>query len=402
MRRQGRPQTGQPGSRRPLADRATPGDERVSEIPAAVRIAAATGCLGEARWYRAPGRVNLVGDHTDYNDGFVLPLAIDRACVIAAHPGRTVRIRSLDTGDVVDVPADGSADPAAVEPPWGRYVAAVVGELATLGRPPRGLDAVLASDVPIGAGLSSSAALEVVCAVALADVAEWRPDPLALAAACRAAEERATGVPCGIMDQLTSIAGRPDAALLVDCRSLEVSAVPLPSRLDVLVVHSGLPRTLESSAYAERRRACERLARELGVPALRDATRQQVAHEPLGRHVVTENERVLEAASALGGGDLGRLGGLLIESHASLRDDFRVSTPELDVLAAELVAAGAYGARLTGGGFGGCVVAICEESTTRAVVAEGTYRYQERTGREPTAFVCRAVEGAGPLDAPSS
>ena len=182
----------------------------------------------DARWFRAPGRVNLIGDHTDYNDGFVLPLAIDRWCVVAAREASAVRVRSLDVGETVDVAADGSTEPEAVAPGFGRYVAAVVRELAALGRPPVGLDAVLASDVPLGSGLSSSAALEVACAVALAGVAEWEPDPIELARACRAAEELATGVAGGIMDQLVSISGRADRALLIDCRSLELRARAAP------------------------------------------------------------------------------------------------------------------------------------------------------------------------------
>jgi galactokinase len=343
--------------------------------------------------------VNLVGDHTDYNDGLVLPAAIDRACVVAAEEAATVRVRSLDAEGTVDVAADGSADPASVDPAWGRYVAAVVRELAVRGRPAAGMDAVLASDVPLGSGLSSSAALEVACAVALAAVADWDADERALAGACRAAEELATGVPGGIMDQLTSLLGREGDALLIDCRSLDVRPVPLPDGVAVLAVHSGLPRTLAGSAYADRRRACEQLARELGVPALRDATPLQVADHPLGRHVVSENERVLSATGALEGGDLARFGELLLESHASLRDDFRVSTPELDALVEELVAAGAPGARLTGAGFGGCVVAVCEEGAADRVAKRATARYGERTGFEARAFRCRAVAGAGRLEA---
>jgi galactokinase len=276
-------------------------------------------------------------------------------------------------------------------------VAAVVRELAARGRPPVGIDATLASDVPLGSGLSSSAALEVGCAVTLAALADWSLDPLELAQACRAAEELASGVPCGIMDQLASISGRGGSALLIDCRSLEVGAVPLPSETAVLVVHSGIARSLDASAYAERRRACERLAREFGVSALRDLDAARAADEPLARHVVSENERVLAASDALRGGDLELLGRLFLESHASLRDDFGVSTPELDVLVAELVDAGAVGARLTGAGFGGCVVAVCAASDVDRVAATGTACYRDRTGREPVAFVCHAADGAGPL-----
>jgi galactokinase len=377
------------------------GEPGAAGLDAAARVAAALGSGGGERWFRAPGRVNLIGEHTDYNDGLVLPLAVDRSCVVAARPGDVVRVRSLDTGSVVELAPDGAFDPAATRPAWGRYVAGVVAELAALGRPAVGLEAVLASDVPLGAGLSSSAALEVACAVALADAAGWTAPPAALAEACRRAEELATGVPCGIMDQLASVAGVAGHALLVDCRDLDVRPVALPPRLAILVVHSGVARSLDASPYAERRRACEELARRLGVPALRDATEGQVAHEPLGRHVVSENARVLAAANALEDGDLARLGELLVASHASLRDDFRVSVPELDVLVEELLGAGALGARLTGGGFGGCVVAVCDELEADGIARVATERYAGRTGLEPRPFRCRAMGGAGPLDRPA-
>jgi galactokinase len=262
------------------------------------------------------------------------------------------------------------------------------------------MNAILASDVPIGSGLSSSAALEVACAVALAGTAGWHTDPISLATACRDAEEKATGVECGIMDQLTSTAGRKQAALLIDCRSREIRPLRLPDSLAVLVVHSGLKRTVAETEYGERRRACERLARELGVASLRDVTEAQVADRPLGRHVVSENRRVLEVARALGVGDLDRVGRLLVESHESLRSDFRVSTPELDVLVEELVKAGALGARLTGAGFGGCVVALCRTEIVDSVSESATARYRERTGVEPTALLCRATDGAGPIQGP--
>ncbi len=368
---------------------------------AAARVAARLGQPAGARWFHAPGRVNLIGEHTDYNEGFVLPLAIDRSCVVAARPGIAVRVRSLDADGDVGIPADGSAAPETVTPTWGRYVAGVVRELAARGRPAAGLDAMLASDVPLGGGLSSSAALEVACATALVGVADWEIEPVELAEACRSAEETATGVPCGIMDQLISAVGREGAALLIDCRSLETRTVPLPAGLALLAVHSGVTRSLDASEYAARRRACEALAHRLGVAALRDATPGQVADDPIGRHVVTENERVLEAARALEAGDLTGLGRLLDESHMSLRDDFRISTPELDVLVEELRSAGALGARLMGGGFGGCVVAACEDTTVSSVTETATARYRDRTAREPTAFRCTAAGGAGALDPPA-
>ena len=362
------------------------------------RVAAALGHAEDVRWFRAPGRVNLVGDHTDYNDGFVLPLAIDRDCVVAARPAGGVRIHSLDLGDTVEIAADGSTDPATVEPPWGRYVGGVVSELAALGRPAVGIEAVLASDVPLGSGLSSSAALEVACAVALAGVAAWDVGERVLATACRAAEERATGVPCGIMDQLVSLAGQEGAAILIDCRTLELRPVPLPPGLGVLVVNSGVQRSLDATPYAERRRACALLAEKLGLVALRDASESQVEDEPLGRHVVTENARVLEAERALVSGDPERLGRILNESHASLRDDFGISTQELDLLVEELVAAGAFGARLTGGGFGGSVVAVSPREAMEEISDVATARYRDATGLEPHAFVCRAANGAGSID----
>ncbi len=354
--------------------------------PAVARILGRVGDPSARRWFRAPGRVNLIGDHTDYNDGFVLPIAIDRDCVVAATPAESIDVESLDEDRVRDG--------------WARLVAAVSEELSRLGRPDVGMEAVVASDVPIGAGLSSSAAFEVACAVALAGVAEWSWDPARLAEACRRAEERATGVPCGIMDQLIAVCGREGCALLIDCRSLETRAVPLPEGLSVLAVHSGQERTLAGSAYAERRQACEALAAKLGLPALRDATEDQVADDPLGRHVVSENARVLDAVQALEDGNLEQLGRLMNESHASLRDDYRVSTPELDALVEALVDAGAPGARLTGAGFGGAVVAVCEAAAAAGVAEAATARYRAVTRLEPQAFVCRAVDGAGPAENP--
>lgn len=367
---------------------------------AAERVAKHLADPQDAAWFRAPGRVNLIGDHTDYNDGFVLPAAIDRDCVVAVRPAATVRVTSLDLGESVELAADGGSAVDSFAPGWGRIVAAVVHQLAEIGRPAAGMDAVVASDVPIGSGLSSSAAFEVACAIALAGVAGWDVEPAELAKACRHAEELASGVPCGIMDQLIAVAGREGCALLVDCRSLDTRPVRLPDHAGLLVVHSGRQRALSESAYADRRRACEELSRRLGLAALRDATPAQVAGDPLGRHVVSENARVLDAAHLLEAGDLTRFGELLCESHGSLRDDFGVSTPELDALVQALVEAGALGARLTGAGFGGSVVAVCQSNSISAVADAATARYRRLTGFEPHAFVCRAVSGAGACEPP--
>lgn len=380
-------------------------------------MSARTSALAEAlsmhapeklHWMRAPGRVNLIGDHTDYNDGFVLPLAIDRDCLVAfagRDDGR-VRVRSLDVSDdtgVVDVDASGGNDPAGVEPAWGRFVAGAVGTAAALTGPrraPVGMDAAVSSTVPLGSGLSSSSALSVALTLALAAVAGVRLDAREAARVALEAEVRATGVPGGLMDQLTAMFGQRGHALLIDCRALDVELIPLPDPYAVLVVYSGVPRTLAATAYGERRRACEAAAARLGLPALRDATLEQVRDEPIARHVVSENRRVLEFAEALRAGDFDRLGPLLLASHASLRNDYEVSTPELDLAVDLLVEHGAIGARLTGAGFGGCVVALVEQSRADEAAAKTVARYGAETGLDAAAFVVEAVDGAGPVEPP--
>jgi galactokinase len=370
-------------------------DRRVSEL-----MGVLGGDRAGVRFVRAPGRVNLIGDHTDYNDGFCLPMAIDRDCVVAARPRSDDRIRasSLDAEGRVDLVAAGGS--ASAGPAWGRFVAAAAQVVSARGTPAGGADLAVASTVPIGSGLSSSAALCVALVLALGADGDGDDDDTngrATALAAREVEVLATGVPVGLMDQLASVLGRPDAALLIDCRSLEVQPVPLPATASVGVVHSGLARTLASSAYAERRAACAAVARSLGVPALRDATRAQVEHDPIARHVVSENTRVVDAAAALRRGDVETLGALMSASHASLRDDFRVSTAELDLLVDLLVDAGAVGARLTGAGFGGCVVAVTAPGDRDEVLARACAGYRSRTGLEPRPFPARAVGGAGPL-----
>lgn len=310
----------------------------------------------------APGRVNLIGEHTDYSGGFVLPMAV--------HLGTTVELE-IGGGEVVLTSADESrpvrvplhvSDAAGVEPAWGRYVAAVVSEL----RPVLGGSGTVTTTLPIGAGLSSSAALEVAIALALG----FEGGPLELALLCQRAEQRASGVPCGIMDQLASAAGRAGHALLIDCTTNEVTPVPLPDGMQVVAVHSGESRSLAGSAYADRRASCERAAAIVGP--LREASLADV--EALGdpearrraRHVVTENARTLAVVDALRAQHLSGIGELMAASHASLRDDFEVSTPTVDALVARLQhTPGVIGARLTGAGFGGCAVAICEPGALR-------------------------------------
>jgi galactokinase len=306
----------------------------------------------------APGRVNLIGGHTDYTGGLVLPMAIDLGTTVEARPvdEPVVRLRSADEPEPAIVPLD-VGDPREVTPAWARYVAGVVGEL----HPTRGIDGTVSTTIPIGTGLSSSAALEVAVALALG----WDGSRAELARACQRAEHRASGVPCGIMDQLTSLAGVAGHAVLIDCTTLDTTPVPLPDDVAVVVVDSGERRALASSGYAERRAEVASIEALLGP--LPDATLADVASiaDPVlrkrARHVVTENERVLAFVDAIRAGDVASAGRVMVASHASLRDDHEVTTAALDALVERLCAIpGVHGARLTGGGWGGCVVALAE------------------------------------------
>ena len=311
---------------------------------------------------RAPGRVNLIGDHTDYTGGLVLPMAIDRWTEVRGERrGHEVTLRSADAAAPAVVPID-VQEPECVEPQWARYVAGVVAEL----RPSTGFTGDVSTTVPIGAGLSSSAALEVAVALALGAGGTT----LALAQSCQRAEQRASGVPCGIMDQLASAGGVEGAALLIDCRSLDITPIELPDELDVVVVDTGTPRMLTASAYEDRVRACAEAERIIGP--LRDAGIDdlwQIRDERVrarARHVISENERVDWFSRAIRARAFRDAGLMMDESHTSLRDDYEVSTPELDRWVETLRSIpGVYGARLTGAGFGGCVVALAERGAVR-------------------------------------
>ncbi len=355
---------------------------------------------------RAPGRVNLIGEHTDYNDGFVLPAAIDRAVYIAARPrpGDTlVHMLSVDFDAQSTFSLYNLDDPDL--PRWSLYPRGALWWLQEHGYLVPAFDAVIGGDIPIGAGLSSSAAVELVTLELGLALAEASMPQLEKALAGVEVEHQFVGVPCGVMDQMASAMGRADHALLIDCRSLETTPVPVPAEVSLVILDTGKRRGLVSSEYAARREQCEAAARALGVETLRDASLAEVeeARARLGdllyrraRHVVSENQRVLEAVEALRSDDLVRVGELLRASHASLRDDYEVSCAELDAMA-EIANAqtGCYGARMTGAGFGGCAVALVATDAVSAFVEAVAPMYKQRTGLTPQVYVCRAAEGSG-------
>jgi len=307
---------------------------------------------------RAPGRVNLIGEHTDYNDGFVLPMAMERAVWIALRPrdDRRVRVRSLDFDGTAEIDLD---DLHRGDPAWAEYVRGVAWSLQEEGFDLCGWEGVTAGDVPIGAGLSSSAALELAAARAFASASGLEWDPRRMALLSQRAENRWVGMNCGIMDQLIAAQGEPGHALLIDCRSLDSRPVPLPPGTEAVVLDTGTRRGLTGSAYNERRARCEEAARLFGVRALRDVDEEEFRRREgdldetarrRARHVITENARTLRAAEAMSGGDPREAGRLMDMSHASLRDDFEVSSPELDAIV-EITRRldGCYGAREAAG-----------------------------------------------------
>lgn len=305
----------------------------------------------------APGRVNLIGDHTDTSGGLALPMAIQLGTTVSGtERGDRVRLRSDAEATLVDLPLR-IDDPAGVEPAWGRYVAGIVDQLS----PARGFQGTVTTTLPLGAGLASSAALELAVALALG----FEGTAQDLATLTQRAEHRASGVPCGVMDQLASAAGVRGSAVLLDCSTLSVTPIAIPDEIEIVVVHSGEPRRLGDTDYAERRGAVETAERTVGPlraiasPASLDDIEDPVIRRR-ARHVVTENQRVRDAVDALRSCDATGFGTLMAESQQSLAEDFEVSTPTLDALVADLTARpGVLGARLTGAGFGGCAVALC-------------------------------------------
>jgi galactokinase len=349
------------------------------------------------RRFFAPGRVNLIGEHTDYSGGLVLPVALDLGVTVEVVPAERISLRSTTDDIPVELAPDGSGEARG----WGRYVAAVAAELDALGRPAAGIDGTVSTTLPAGAGLSSSAALEVAVGSALCAVAGFPLAPLELAAACRRAEERAVGVPCGILDQAASVLGVAGRAVLLDCATLAHEVVPLPASLRLLVVDSGERHAHEHSGYADRRRELEEGLHALGDPdpktlgpheaeRLFAARRLDDLHRRRVRHVVTENARVRATVAALRRDDSAALGALFRASHESLRDDYEVTTRGLDTLVGLAYAAGAVAARMTGGGFGGSIVALVPAGEAERIGAAVVAGFDG----DAVALVCTASGGA--------
>ena len=374
------------------------------------------------RWVvRAPGRVNLIGEHTDYNDGFVLPLAIDRAVWIALRPrdDRRVAVYSFDYNESREFSLDDLKNEKAG---WIEYLKGTAWSLQDAGHRLVGFDGVMQGDVPLGAGLSSSAAVEMATARALAVAGNLDWNPAKMAKLGQRAENKWVGVNCGIMDQLISAAGRANHALLIDCRSLETQPVPFPPGTAVVVLDTSTRRGLVDSAYNQRRSQCEAAAKFFGVSVLRDVTMEQFQKkageldEPAccscccssrdndglddvtlrrALHVISENERTVQAAAAMRRGDAVETGRLMNESHQSLRDDFEVSSDALNVMVECASAhAACYGARMTGAGFGGCAMALIRADAAEDFVAKTAAAYEKKTGNKPAVYVCQATNGA--------
>ncbi|WP_337262089.1 MULTISPECIES: galactokinase [unclassified Serratia (in: enterobacteria)] len=357
---------------------------------------------------QAPGRVNLIGEHTDYNDGFVLPCAINYQTVIscARRDDRQIRVLAADYDNQQDLFSLDAPIVSHANLRWADYVRGVIKHLQLRDAHFGGADLVIAGNVPQGAGLSSSASLEVAVGQAMQALYQLPLDGVALALNGQEAENQFVGCNCGIMDQLISALGKQDHALLIDCRSLATRVVPMPKNVAVVIINSNVKRGLVDSEYNTRRQQCEEAARFFGVKALRDVSPDlffPIQHEldPIvakrARHVISENERTLAAADALAAGDLKLMGKLMAESHASMRDDFEITVPPIDTLV-EIVKhtiGDRGGVRMTGGGFGGCIVALMPSELVEAVRSAVAREYPLRTnGLQETFYVCQASQGA--------
>ncbi|MDW6019267.1 galactokinase [Vibrio plantisponsor] len=357
---------------------------------------------------QAPGRVNLIGEHTDYNDGFVLPCAIDYQAVVAAsmRDDQLVRVVCVDYGNAIDE-FDLTKEITFQEGKmWANYIRGVVKCLLQIGYPIKGVDISVSGNVPQGAGLSSSAALEVVIGQTFKELFKLELSQSDIALIGQQAENEFVGCNCGVMDQMISAEGREYHAMLLDCRSLETKAVPIPEDLAVVIINSNKKRGLVDSEYNTRRDQCEEAARIFGVKALRDVNIEEFEKRKSelddvvakrARHVITENMRTCEAAKALSSNNIKRLSELMAESHVSMRDDFEITVDEIDKLVEMVreVIGDKGGVRMTGGGFGGCVVALVQIELVETVKKTVESRYELETGLKESIYICKAKEGAG-------
>ncbi|WP_109391873.1 galactokinase [Proteus cibi] len=357
---------------------------------------------------QAPGRVNLIGEHTDYNDGFVLPCAINYQMVVAAakREDNTIRVIAVDYQNEVDEFSLDNTIEFLPNKMWANYVRGVIHFLQKENYSFHGMDIAISGNVPQGAGLSSSAALEVAIGQTVKTLYQLPISQKEIALNGQKAENQFVGCNCGIMDQLISACGEENHALLIDCRSLETSAVTMPENGVVMIINTNKKRGLVDSEYNTRRQQCEEAARILNVAALRDATLEDLlAKKALmsevvyrrARHVITENSRTLDAAEALRQGDLTTLSQLMMQSHHSMRDDFEITVNEVDSLVeiVKSVIGDRGGVRMTGGGFGGCVVALVTPDLVDKVVDSVKAQYEAKTGLKETIYVCSASQGAG-------
>ena len=360
--------------------------------------------------FRAPGRVNLIGEHTDYNDGFVMPAAIGFYTWIAAsaRPDRKLHLRSEEFRETIDLPLDSLSGPPRKH--WSDFVRGVAAILQSKGIPLSGASLIIQGQVPMGAGLSSSASLEVAAGLALLAISQKEVPPLDLVKICQRAEHEYVGTRCGIMDQFIAVFASSGHALMIDCRSLESEPLSIPNDARLVICNSMVKHELASGEYNRRREECEAGVKVFrknspSVHALRDVNLKDLANHAAElnevvyrrcRHVISENQRVLDAAEALRGGDLNRFGQLMYESHRSLRQDYEVSCSELDTLVdIASTCEGVYGSRMTGGGFGGCTITVVRSNSVEGFREKITQAYKQKTGITPDLYICSAAQGAG-------
>ena len=349
--------------------------------------------------YRSPGRVNLIGDHTDYTGGLVLPMAIDRYTTISGtRTPSKIRLHSQNEPKIIEFELPISS-PEKVTPSWGRYVAGVAAEMQNRAQ---GFEGEISCTIPIGAGLSSSAALEVATALALGDTST----PVERARLCQRAEVRSVGVPCGIMDQSVSLMATQGSALLLDCRDLTTKNIPFDvasSGLELLIIDTQAHHALTDGGYAERRASCESVVAKLGITTLRELSMEQLENSRAlltetefvrARHAVTEMKRVLECVDALSKSDFTKVGHLINQSHASLRNDYTVSCPELDTAVDAALSAGALGSRMVGGGFGGSAIALIQASKTKETIKLIEKAFSSKGFKAPRFFTSLPSQGA--------